>query len=159
MTLTASYATGEDSRLPLPTGLLIGGRAVEGRAAPIPVTNPATGEVFAEVSGASEDDIDDAVRNADDAFRNGTWRTMPIHDRARLINRFADGIDERMAELYELETMNNGRPITETKAQITRLSEWYRYNAALLLADRTSVVPMRGDYHSYTTRFPLGVVS
>ena len=61
---------------------------------------------------------------------------MPIHDRAQLINRFADGIEARMAELYELETMNNGRPITETKAQITRLPEWYRYNAALLLADR-----------------------
>ncbi|MGY4649924.1 aldehyde dehydrogenase [Mycobacterium sp. URHB0021] len=158
MTVTASFVGGEDQRAPLPTGLLIGGRIVQGRAAPIPVTNPATGEVFTEVSGASEADIDDAVRNAHDAFRNGTWRTMPIHDRARLINRFADGIDSRMAELYHLETMNNGRPITETKAQITRLSEWYRYNAALLLADRTSVVPMRGDYHSYTTRFPLGVV-
>ena len=83
---------------------------------------------------------------------------MPIHDRAQLINRFADGIEARMAELYELETINNGRPITETKAQITRLAEWYRYNAALLLADRTSVVPLRGDYHAYTSRFPLGVV-
>ena len=80
---------------------------------------------------------------------------MSIHDRARLINRFADGIESHMAELYELETMNNGRPITETKAQITRLAEWYRYNAALLLADRTSVVPpaatithIRADSHS-----------
>jgi acyl-CoA reductase-like NAD-dependent aldehyde dehydrogenase len=158
MTLTAAFAIGEGRRPPLPTGLLIGGRVVQGRAAPIPVTNPATGEVFTEVSGASEEDIDVAVRNAHDTFRNGTWRTMAIQDRARLINRFADGIEARMAELYELETMNNGRPITETKAQITRLSEWYRYNAALLLADRTSVVPLRGDYHAYTSRFPLGVV-
>ena len=63
-----------------------------------------------------------------------------------------------MADLYRLETMNNGRPITETRAQITRLPEWYRYNAALLLADRGAVVPLRGDYHAYTSRFPLGVV-
>ncbi len=49
-----------------------------------------------------------------------------------------------MSDLYHLETMNNGRPITETKAQITRLAEWYRYNAALLLADRGAVVPLRG---------------
>jgi len=55
--------------------------------------------------------------------------------------------------------MNNGRPITETKAQITRLPEWYRYNAALLLAHRDAVVPLRGDYHAYTSRFPLGVVA
>jgi acyl-CoA reductase-like NAD-dependent aldehyde dehydrogenase len=58
-----------------------------------------------------------------------------------------------------LETDNNGRPITETKAQITRLPEWYRYNAALLLAARDSVVPMSGQYHCYTSRFPLGVVA
>ena len=158
MTITAPFVTSEDEHTPLPTGLLIGGRVVQGRAAPIEVTNPATGEAFTEVSGASEEDIDDAVNNAHDAYRNGTWRTMPIHDRARLMNRFADGIESRMAELYGLETMNNGRPITETKAQITRLAEWYRYNAALLLADRTSVAPMRGEYHSYTSRFPLGVV-
>src|SRR4029077_18651048 len=114
MTMTAPFVTGEDQRSPLPTGLLIGGRVVQGRATPIPVTNPATGEVFTEVSGASEEDIDDAVTNAHGTYRNGTGSTMPIHDRARLINRFADGIDSRMAELYQLETMNNGRPITET---------------------------------------------
>ncbi len=158
MTSTVSPGTRGDSRTPLPTGLLIGGRTVPGHAAPIPVTNPATGDVFAEVEGASAADVDDAVRNAHEAFRHGSWRTMSIHDRARLVQRFADGIEAHMAELYELETMNNGRPITETKAQITRLAEWYRYNAALLLADRSSVVPLRGDYHAYTSRFPLGVV-
>lgn len=158
MTMTAGLDANAHQRPPFPTGLLIGGRVVEGRAEPIPVINPATGNVITEVSGASEQDIDDAVKVANNAFRHGVWRTMPIHDRARLIHRFADGIEANMAQLYELETMNNGRPITETKAQITRLAEWYRYNAALLLADRTSVVPLRGDYHAYTSRFPLGVV-
>jgi acyl-CoA reductase-like NAD-dependent aldehyde dehydrogenase len=159
MTLTDSHSdTTADRRPPYPTGLLIGGRVVEGRAQPIPVTNPATGQLITKVSGANADDVEDAVRTAHETFRDGVWRTMPIHDRARLIHRFADGIEAHMAELYELETLNNGRPITETKAQISRLAEWYRYNAALLLADRTSVVPLRGDYHAYTSRFPLGVV-
>src|ERR1700754_1500287 len=108
MTVTAPFVSDEAQHQPLPTGLLIGGRVVKGRAAAIAVTNTATGEVFTEVSGASEADIDDAVRTAHDAFRNGTWRTMAIHDRAQLINRFADGIDARMADLYRLETMNNG---------------------------------------------------
>ncbi|GAB2596693.1 aldehyde dehydrogenase [Microlunatus antarcticus] len=142
----------------LRTGLRIGGEVLPGGAAPIPVTNPSTGEVFAEVAGADEADIDRAVRVADAAFRSGVWRDMPIQDRALVLNRFADGMAARMEDLYRIETMNNGRPITETKAQITRLPEWYRYNAALLLADRDAVVPMRGDYHSYTSRFPLGVV-
>jgi len=158
MSITAPSARDADPIEGLPTGLRIGGRVVEGRAPRIPVTNPATGEVFTDVAGASEEDVDEAVRVADETFRSGVWRDLPIHDRARVINRFADGIEARMTDLYRLETLNNGRPITETRAQITRLAEWYRYNAALLLADRGSVVPLRGDYHAYTSRFPLGVV-
>ncbi len=142
----------------LATGLRIGGEVVDGAAEPIEVVNPATGEIVTAVSSADAADIDRAVRTAQDTFRSGVWSDLPVHDRAALMHRFADGIEARMEDLYTLETMNNGRPITETRAQITRLPEWYRYNAALLLADRDSVVPMRGDYHSYTSRFPLGVV-
>ena len=142
----------------LPTGLRIGGELLPGRAEPIDVVNPATGEVIAAVAAADVEDIDHAVRVADETFRSGVWSRMAIHDRARIMHAFADGIEARMEDLYKLETMNNGRPITETKAQITRLSEWYRYNASLLLADRDAVVPLRGDYLAYTSRFPLGVV-
>ena len=159
MTVTDNQAAATEGAFTGPTGLLIDGRIVDGHADPIAVTNPTTGEVIVDVASASRDDIDDAVTAAHTAFRDGPWRTMPIQDRARLIHRFADGIEANMDALYRLETLNNGRPITETKAQINRLAEWYRYNAALLLADRTSVVPLRGDYHSYTTRFPLGVVA
>jgi acyl-CoA reductase-like NAD-dependent aldehyde dehydrogenase len=143
----------------LATGLRIGGEVVPGGGAPLEVLNPATGEVLAVVENADLDDIDRAVRTAQEAFETAGWSSMPIHDRARVMHRFADGIEARMEDLYRLETANNGRPITETKAQITRLPEWYRYNASLLLADRDAVVPMRGDYHSYTSRLPLGVVA
>lgn len=158
-----SLGTAETAALTLPgftlaSGLRVGGQILAGAAVPLALINPATGAAFAEVACADERDMDHAVRVAHDAFRSGVWSQLPVHDRARLLNRFADGIEARMADLYTLETMNNGRPITETKAQITRLPEWYRYNAALLLADRDAVVPMRGDYHSYTSRFPLGVV-
>ncbi|SFL49946.1 aldehyde dehydrogenase [Geodermatophilus ruber] len=142
----------------LPTGLRIGGELLPGRADPIEVLNPATGQAFASVAAADAADVDRAVQVAHETFRSGVWSRLPIHDRAQLVHRFADGIEARMADLYTLETRNNGRPITETRAQITRLPEWYRYNAALLLADRDAVVPLRGDYHAYTSRFPLGVV-
>ena len=78
--------------------------------------------------------------------------------RARAVNVFADAIEGRIDDLYQLETLCNGRPIGETKAQLGRLPEWYRYNAALLMADRTDVIQMPGPYHTYTTRFPIGVV-
>jgi acyl-CoA reductase-like NAD-dependent aldehyde dehydrogenase len=142
----------------LATGLRIGGRVAEGHAAPIDVTNPATGEVFIQVMGATGQDVDRAVQTADKTFRSGVWRDRSIHDRARVLNGLADHIEARIDELYHLETMNNGRPITETRAQIARLPDWYRYNAGLLLSDRGAVVPMGDGYHSYTSRFPLGVV-
>jgi acyl-CoA reductase-like NAD-dependent aldehyde dehydrogenase len=139
-------------------GLLIGGRETTDWEAELEVLNPATGSVIANVASADADDVDRAVRTARSTFDAGVWRDLPIHERAGVLNRFADAIAARMADLWRLETMNNGRPVAETRAQITRLPEWYRYNAALLLADRSSVVPMRGEYHSYTSRFPVGVV-
>jgi len=144
---------------PLPTTLRIGGRPVPGHGEPLPVVDPSTGDVLAVADTADVDDLELTVRTAQEVFDAGTWSALPVHERSRVLHRFADGIADRMDDLYRLETANNGRPITETRAQITRLPEWYRYNASLLLADRDAVVPMPGPYHSYTSRLPLGVVA
>jgi len=141
-----------------PHHLLIDGGEDAGGGQLLQLVNPATAEVFATCHCADARDIGRAVQSGVRAFRRGDWSTLPIHRRARVLNRFADLIESEMGELYHLETQNNGRPLTETRAQVTRLPEWYRYNAALLLASRDSVVPMAGQYHSYTSRFPLGVV-
>ena len=143
----------------LQRGLLIGGAEVAaGDGAVIDVINPTTGKAFGRVAVASEADIDQAVAVAKDAFLSGVWSEMAIAKRSATLHRFSDLIDAHLDELFQLETRNNGRPIAETRAQVSRLSGWYRYNASLLLADRTSVVPMPGPYHSFTSRFPIGVV-
>jgi phenylacetaldehyde dehydrogenase len=129
--------------------------AVEG--AWLSVLNPATGQRIAEVPAGGPEDVDRAVRAARRAFDEGTWPSMPIHRRSRILNRFADLVEERLDHLFRLETLNNGRPVIETRAQLGRLPEWYRYNAALLLADRGAVPPMPGPYVNYLQRFPLGV--
>ncbi|WP_148575546.1 aldehyde dehydrogenase [Nocardioides caldifontis] len=159
MTMTDDRPTVQLSTGPLPTGLRVGGRVVAGRGPALDVVNPATGAVLAVADTASAADVEETVRIAQETFDSGVWSRMPIHERAQVLHRFADGIAARMDDLYRLETANNGRPLTETKAQITRLPEWYRYNASLLLADRDAVAPMPGPYHSYTTRLPLGVVT
>ncbi len=144
----------------LSKGLLIDGRevpAVDG--ATLPVANPATGEPFAEVACAGRADVDAAVCGAREAFEEGAWSSSSRGERARILNRFADGVERRLEELYALESANNGRPIRETRAQVSRVPEWFRYNAALLLSERSDVIPVPGPYHSYTTRFPLGVVA
>ncbi len=141
-------------------GLLIGGQEVPALSGEtIPVVDPATGAVIAHVAAAGPDDIDRAVRVSRETFDSGVWSERPIAERARVLHRFADGLEARIDELYRIETVINGRPITETRAQISRLPEWYRYNAALLLADRGAVIHMPGPYHSYTQRFPIGVVA
>src|SRR6185312_1727622 len=62
-------------------------------------------------------------------------------------------------ELYELETLNNGRPIRETRAQIAKVPDLFRYNAGLALARRDAVIPVDGSYLAYTLRRPVGVVA
>jgi acyl-CoA reductase-like NAD-dependent aldehyde dehydrogenase len=121
------------------------------------VLNPATGEVIATVPDGGAEDVDGAVRAARRAFDEGPWPRMERSERAKALNRFADAIDASLDDLFRLETRNNGRPLRETRAQVGRLSEWFRYNAALLLAERTAVVPMPGPYVNYLLRHPIGV--
>ena len=144
----------------LTRGLLIDGEEVPAQSGnTIPVLNPATGKVVANVACADMEDVNRAVASGLQAFDAGVWSELPISERAKVLHRFANNIEARMEDLYHLETVNNGRPVRETRAQVGRLAEWYRYNASLLLADRTHVVPMPGPYHAYTRRYPLGVVA
>jgi acyl-CoA reductase-like NAD-dependent aldehyde dehydrogenase len=136
--------------------MLIGGRPAEADGT-LDVLNPATGEVIATTPAAGDAEVDRAVRAARRAFDEGPWPRMERSERAKLLHRFADRIDAALDDLFRLETRNNGRPLRETRAQVGRLSEWFRYNAALLLAERTAVVPMPGPYVNYLLRHPIGV--
>lgn len=152
--------TASESRQVIRRGLLVGGKEVPAASGgTLTVFNPATGRPIAEVARAETEDVDAAVHAAREAFETGAWHEAAPAQRARVLHRLADGIERRLEDLYALESVNNGRPIRETRAQISRVPEWFRYNAALLLADRTDVIPIAGPYHSYTTRFPLGVVA
>ena len=132
-----------------------GADATEGGT--LDILNPATGETIATTPDGSAADVDRAVRAARRAFDEGPWPRMERGERAKILNRFADRIDDALDDLFRLETRNNGRPLRETRAQVGRLSEWFRYNAALLLAERTAVVPMPGPYVNYLLRHPIGV--
>src|SRR6478735_2288383 len=121
------------------------------------IINPATGEVLATVPDQTAADVDDAVRVAKTAFESGPWPELTRTERARLLLRFADAIEANSTTLYELETQNNGRPITETRAQLSRVPEWFRYNAGLLAAQRNAVLPGDGPYLTSQERRPLGV--
>jgi acyl-CoA reductase-like NAD-dependent aldehyde dehydrogenase len=140
-------------------GLFIGGGEVAASSAErLPVVNPATGEIIARIAHANDADVDRAVGVARRAFESKEWGGMSERARARLVNRLADAFERHLDELYHLETVNNGRPINETRAQISRLPDFFRYNAGLALGRRDSVIPVEGPYLNYTIRTPIGVV-
>src|SRR3954466_10448510 len=75
--------------------------------------NPATGEVICQVAEGDKADIDRAVKAARKAFEEGPWSKMSAAERGRLIHRLADLIEQHKEELAALETLDNGKPISD----------------------------------------------
>lgn len=124
-----------------------------------PIVSPATGSVIAHAVNASDEDIDAAVKSARRAFVDPEWRKLSDRTRAKLLYALGDRLEEHLDELYELETLNNGRPTRETRAQLSRVPDLFRYNAGLAMAKRDAVIPVDGPYLAYTLRRPIGVVA
>ena len=72
------------------------------------------------------------MKSARAAFEGKAWGGMDIRARARLINRLADAFEADLDQLYRLETLNNGRPVNETRAQLSRC----RISSAISRASR-----------------------
>ncbi|MFB2581673.1 aldehyde dehydrogenase [Herbiconiux sp. P15] len=121
------------------------------------IVNPSTGQVIRTIPEQGAAEVDTAVAAAKEAFENGPWARLHPSERSRILLRIADEIEASTEELYRLEALNNGRPVTETRAQLSRVPEWFRYNAGLLAAQRTAVLPSDGPYLTYQRRAPLGV--
>src|SRR5438067_13016420 len=131
--------------------------ACEGRGT-LEVLNPTNGETIARIAHGSDGDVDRAVKSARRAFEGKEWGGLAERTRARLVNKLADAFEAHLEELYHLETLNNGRPVNETRAQVSRLPDFLRYNAGLAIARRDDVIPVDGNYLNYTIRTPIGVV-
>ncbi|MFV0462216.1 MAG: aldehyde dehydrogenase family protein [Nostocoides sp.] len=115
---TFEYAPARESRdvvtLRQSNGLFIDGTWVAGHGEPFPTVNPATEEVLGQVARADDDDVDTAVRAARAAYE-GVWGSMSGADRGKYLFRIARIIQERSRELAVLETLDNGKPIKETR--------------------------------------------
>ncbi len=94
--------------------LFTGGRFVDGGGADLVTLNPATAEPLASVSTASPQDVDDAVGFARAAYQ-GTWSRLSGAERGKYLFRIARGVAERARELAVVETLDNGKPIKESR--------------------------------------------
>lgn len=140
--------------------MLIGGKwvdSVSGKT--FATTNPATGETICQVAEADKADVDLAVKAARKAFEEGPWRKTSGTDRGRLLNKLADLIEKNQEELAALETLDNGKPITESMTvDLPSVIKCYRYYAGWADKIHGKTIPVPGDFFCYTRHEPLGVV-
>ncbi len=121
--------------------------------------NPATEEVIAKVAEGGKEDVDAAVKAARQALDKGPWGKMDARDRGKLIHRFADLLQEELEDLAALESLDNGKPIRDSRAADLPLTiDCMHYYAGWADKIHGSVVPIRGNYFCYLRREPVGVV-
>lgn len=141
------------------TGILIGDEfrsSVSGKT--FKTVNPATEEVICEVAEGDAADVDLAVHAARAAFETGPWSRMDARDRGRLLHKLADLAEQHLEELAALETLDNGKPINDSRAADLPLAiDCLRYYAGWADKIHGDTIPIRGDYFCYTRREPIGV--
>jgi phenylacetaldehyde dehydrogenase len=152
--------------LATPKKMLINGKwvaAASGKT--FEVTNPATGGVIARVAEGDKADIDAAVQAARRAFESGPWASMSPADRGKLIWHIGELILKHRDELAELESVDNGKPMSIAKAaDVPLAADIFQYMAGWSTKIEGKTIPLSVlytpgvQYHSYTRPEPVGVV-
>jgi acyl-CoA reductase-like NAD-dependent aldehyde dehydrogenase len=138
---------------------LIGGRWRDGSGPLYSTEYPADGSVVAELHAASVADADEAVQAAEAARHRPSWAGLKPHQRALLLHRMAAGIRERAEELAQLQRLDNGKPVSETRALVASAAGTFQYFAAACETLEDQVTPARGDYLTMSLHEPIGVVA
>lgn len=149
-----------------PRKLLIGGKWVEAQTgSTFPTFDPATGEILASLAEGTKVDVDLAVQAARSAFEHGPWRKMTPSDRGKLIWKLADLIEKHLEEFAQLESLDNGKPLTVAKvADVPLAVDLFRYMAGWATKIEGNTIPISvpyapgTQYLAYTHREPVGVV-
>lgn len=120
--------------------------------------NPANGNVLATVQAAGREDVDRAVKSAQQGQK--IWAAMTAMERSRILRRAVDILRERNDELAKLETLDTGKAYSETSTvDIVTGADVLEYYAGLIPALEGSQIPLRETSFVYTRREPLGVVA
>ncbi|MFZ0878234.1 MAG: aldehyde dehydrogenase family protein, partial [Candidatus Acidiferrales bacterium] len=123
--------------------------------------NPATGDVLANIAEGDREDINRAVGAARAAFDSGPWTKMSPSERGRLIWKLGDLIEKNLEEFAQLESLDNGKPLTIARiADVPLAADMFRYMAgwATKIEGNTIPISMPGaKFLAYTLREPVGV--
>ncbi|WP_286197649.1 aldehyde dehydrogenase family protein [Bacillus sp. ISL-34] len=121
------------------------------------VLNPATEEVIAKAAEGTQEDVDAAVEAAKYAFYEGGWWGTPAVERARILFKIADKIEEKAEELATLETLDNGKPLREARYDIADSAACFRYYAGLATKPTGQTFEVPDGQQAMVVREPIGV--
>ena len=122
--------------------------------------NPSTGEIWARMPEATEDDVDRAVRAAHLAFTEGPWAKMSPTERGRCLRRLGDLLADKSESLGTTETTDTGKLLKETRWQAKYISEFFHFYAGCADKINGETLPIdKPDMFVFTNREPLGVVA
>lgn len=138
--------------------MVIGGERVDSVSGETFTTyNPATGEAFATIAKANNEDAEKAVQAARNAFDNGKWRKYPVNKRARVMNKIAAIMRSRFNELVELEVIDTGKTVAAAQGQVMQAIEDFEFYAACIVGHRGNVNNLPHGFFNYTVNEPVGV--
>ena len=121
---------------------------------------PADNSVNAEISTATLEDVEEAIVKADQAWRKPEWRNSLPHERAKILYRVADIIEARADELSKLQTRDNGKPLSETRALVMSAAATARFNAAACETFNEELTTQRAlDFMTMSVHEPVGVIA
>src|SRR6202522_4090351 len=143
--------------------MLINGKWVDAASGKtFPTYNPATGEVLANVAEGDKEDINRAVAAARAAFDTGPWSKITPSHRGKLIWKLADLIEAHAEEFAQLESLDNGKPVTVARmADVPGTIDMFRYMAGWATKIEGNTIPISAHgakFLAYTLREPVGVV-
>nr|WP_089969463.1 aldehyde dehydrogenase family protein [Lihuaxuella thermophila] len=121
--------------------------------------NPATKEELARVPRAGAKDVDQAVRAARAAFEASEWREMAPAERGRLLYKMSQLIREQKDELAHLETLDTGKPLAQSSADVEVAARYCEYYAGVADKILGETIPVHPGLLNYTVREPLGVTA
>ena len=124
----------------------------------ISVVNPATEEVITDVQAAGDQDVDTAVMAARDCFDSDAWQGLPARKRGAMLYRAGALLQEQLKEMADLETRQNGKPLFESKIDVSMTIETLRYYGGWADKVGGNIVPVEQGDFVFTDRVPVGVV-
>ncbi|MGD8191477.1 aldehyde dehydrogenase family protein [Brevibacillus ginsengisoli] len=123
-----------------------------------PVINPANQEILARVTKGTKEDTKRAIEAARRAFDESGWAETHARERANLLNRVADLIEQRANEFAETDTRNNGKPLRESTYDVSDAVNQFRYYAGLCTKPQGQTYDVPDDIQAMVVREPIGVV-